>query len=143
VGRLTGERAGAPTAGAVGVVDYLSLDGEPHLVGQECVDCGAVFLDRRSGCARCTGVAFRPKRLGDQGTVRAFTVVHRAPPGVETPFVVGVVDLEGGGTVKANIVGVAPDADALEAGASVRLTTFDAGRTEDGTTVVSFAFEPL
>ena len=128
---------------SVPVVDYFSLEGGPHLVGQECVACGAVFLDRRSGCARCAGVDFRAKDLSDTGTLRAFTIVHRAPPPVATPFVVGVVDLDGGGTVKANIVGVAPDPADVKAGASVRLTTFQAGATGDGNPVVAFAFQPI
>jgi uncharacterized OB-fold protein len=104
--------------------------------------CGAVFLDRRSGCARCSAVDFGPKDLSDTGTLRAFTVVHRAPPPVETPFVVGVVDLDDGGTVKANIVGVKPDPTAVQAGACVRLTTFEAGTTGEGEPVIAFAYQP-
>jgi uncharacterized OB-fold protein len=128
---------------AVAVVDYLSLDGEPHLVGQECGSCGAIYLDRRSGCARCSGTTFRNRALAGRGTLRAFTVVHRAPPPVETPFVVGVVDLDGGGTVKANLLGVPPDPDQVKPGTAVRLKTFEAATTDDGTSVVSFGFEPL
>ena len=112
-------------------------------MAQECCTCGALFLDRRSGCARCFGVEFGPKTLSDSGTLRAFTIVHRAPPPVETPFVVGVVDLDGGGTVKATIVGVPPDPAQVKPGTCVRLTTFDAGTTDDGTAVVSFAFQPV
>jgi uncharacterized OB-fold protein len=129
--------------GVVAVVDYLCIDGEPHLVGQECADCGAIFLDRRSGCARCFGVRFKPRQLAEQGTLRAFTIVHRAPPPVETPFVVGVVDLDGGGTVKTNLLGVAPEPDAVKLGARVRLTTFEAGMADDGTRVLAFAFQPV
>lgn len=127
---------------AIPVVDYLVLDDEPHLRAQECTTCGALFLDRRSGCGRCGSVQFRPRRLSDRGCVRAFTIVHRAPSAVETPFVVGIVDLDGGGTVKANVTGVMPDPDRVTPGMRVHLTTFVAGAATDGAPVVSFAFEP-
>ena len=131
------------TATEAPVVDYLVLEGEPHLVAQECAACGALFLDRRSGCARCGGVEFRVRRLRDSGRLRTFTVVHRAPPPVETPFVVGIVDLDDGGTVKANIVGVTPDPEQVKPGMAVRLKTFVAGTAPSGEAVVSFAFEPV
>ena len=130
------------TGSAVPVVDYLVLDGGPYLVAQECTACGALFLDRRSGCARCSGIDFRSRRLAETGRLRTFTVVHRAPPPVETPFVVGVVDLDGGGTVKANITGVRPDPEDVKPDTAVRLTTFVAGTAPSGAAIVSFAFEP-
>ena len=48
-------------------------------------------------------------RLANEGTVRTFTIVHRAAPGVPTPYVSVVVDLDGGGVVKANLLNVEPD----------------------------------
>jgi uncharacterized protein len=41
-------------AGQIPLVDYLVLDdGEPHLIAQECTNCGAWFFDRRNACAGC------------------------------------------------------------------------------------------
>jgi uncharacterized OB-fold protein len=127
---------------AVPVVGYLSLEGSAHLVGQECAGCGAIFLDRRSGCARCSGEVFHARPLSPDGVLRAFTIVHRAPPAVETPFAVGIVDLDGGGTVKANLVGVAASPEGLRSGTAVRFTTFVAGHRADGAEVVSFGYAP-
>ena len=127
----------------VPVVAYLVLDdGPPHLVAQECLRCGARFLDRRNACAACAGEEFVTRRLCNQGTVRAFTIVHRAPPTVRTPFTAVIVDLDGGGTVKANLVGVDADPAAIGAGMRVELTTYVAAVDTNGTEAVAFAYQP-
>ena len=128
----------------VPVVAYLVLDdGPPHLVAHECVHCGARFLDRRNVCAACANDQFVSRALADRGTVRAYTVVHRAPPGVHTPFAAAIVDLDGGGTVKANLVGVDADPHAIEAGMRVELTTYVAGVDAKGTEAVAFVYQPI
>ena len=46
--------------GQIPLVDYLVLDeGDPHLVAQECTNCGARFFDRRNACASCFASEFR------------------------------------------------------------------------------------
>jgi uncharacterized OB-fold protein len=80
--------------------------------------------------------------LADEGVVRAFTIVHRAAPGVAAPYTSAVVELTGGGHVKANLVGVT-DPAAIAPGLKVRLVTFPAGQDDEGTTAIAFGFEPI
>ena len=99
------------TSTAIPFVDYLVLDdGDPHLVANECVACGARFFDRRNACAACFGTDFRQVRVPDEGTLRSFTIVAFAAPGVDVPFVAGLVDC-GGTSVRGNIVNCPPDPD--------------------------------
>jgi uncharacterized OB-fold protein len=123
-------------------VGYLSLGSDPHLVANECSSCGALFFDRRNACAKCGGRDFAPRRLANDGVLRAFTIVHRASPGVQVPYVSGIVDLDGGGVVKANIVSVPPEPASVSLGMKVRLTTFPIGVDSAGTEAISFAYEP-
>jgi uncharacterized protein len=126
------------------MVEYLVLDhGPPHLVANACDSCGAVFFDRRNACARCGARAFSPKPLATEGTLRSFTIVHRAAPGVPVPFVSSLVDLGDGALVKGNLVNVDPVPEQVPMNGRVRLTTFVAGTDDDGTEAVAFAFEPL
>lgn len=125
------------------IVDYLVLDdGAPHLVANESVDSGALYFDRRNADAKSGRTEFTKRRLADEGLLRSFTIVHRAAPGVPTPYVSAVVDLDGGGTVKANLVNVEPTPEAVNLGMRVRLTTFVAGTDDDGTEAVAFGYEP-
>ena len=127
----------------VPIVDYLVLDdGAPHLVANRCDTCGAVYFDRRNACAKCSGRSFSKERLADDGKVRSFTIVHRAAPGVPTPYVSAIVDLSGGGVVKANLLNVEPSPDHVRFGMGVRLTTTVAGVDDEGTEAVQFGYEP-
>ena len=125
------------------MVDYLVLDdGDPHLRANACEECGALYLDRRVACAKCGADRFGTKRLAGEGKLRSFTIVHRAAPGVPTPYVSAVVDLDGGGVVKANLVDVQPDPKDISLGMPVRMTTFVAGTDDEGTEAVAFGFAP-
>jgi uncharacterized protein len=127
----------------VPIVDYLVLDdGAPHLVANRCDTCGALYFDRRNACAKCSGRSFTKERLADDGKVRSFTTVHRAAPGVPTPYVSAIVDLSGGGVVKANVLNVEPSPDHVRFGMDVRLTTTVAGVDDEGTEAVQFGYEP-
>lgn len=125
------------------MVSYLVLDpdGPPHLVAQRCTSCGATFFDRRNACASCGQREFETTRLQNTGMLRSFTIVHRAAPKVPVPYVSAVVELDGGGVIKANLIGVDPDPKAIHLGGRVHLTTFVAGTDDDGTQAVAFGYE--
>jgi uncharacterized OB-fold protein len=127
----------------VPIVDYLVIDdGAPYLNANVCEECGALYFDRRNACAKCGKTAFGKKKLADTGRLASFTIVHRALEAVPMPYVSGIVDLDGGGAVRTNIVNVEPDADHVQLNMRVRMTTFVAGVDDDGTEAVGFGFEP-
>jgi uncharacterized OB-fold protein len=130
-------------AAQVPLVDYLVLDGdEPHLVAQECTKCGARFFDRRNACASCFADDFTTVQIPNEGTVRAFTIVAFAAPGIPVPFVAAVVDC-GGTQVRANLINVEPDAEHVRDGMKVRLATLPIGADSEGTEAIGFGFEPV
>jgi uncharacterized OB-fold protein len=130
-------------AGQIPVVDYLVLDGaSTHLVANRCSNCGAQYFDRRNACANCSGTDFERVPLPREGKVRSFTIVHRAAPNVPTPYVSALVDLEGDGVVKANIINTDPTPEKVTLGMPVRLATFVADTDSQGTEAVAFGFEP-
>jgi len=123
-------------------VDYLVLDdGDPHLVANECTGCGARFFDRRNACAGCFGTEFGSVDVATEGVLRSYTIVSFAAPGVDVPFVAGVVDCDGT-SVRGNVVGCPPDPDHIKLGMPVKLTTFPIGTDEAGTAAINFGFEP-
>jgi len=124
------------------LVDYLVLGDDPHLVARECTGCGARFFDRRNACASCSGTDFAPARVATEGELRAFTIVSFAAPGVQVPFVAGVVDCDGT-SVRGNIVNIDPDPEHVHTGLAVRLTTVPVGADSAGTEAIGFGFEPI
>ena len=131
------------TGKQIPIVGYLVLDDGPaHLEAWEAVDSGALYFDRRNADAKGGGTEFRRRSLASTGKVRSFTIVHRAVPGVPTPYVSAIVDLDGGGVVKTNLLKVAADPEVVQLGMPVKLTTFVAGTDDDGTEAIAFGFEP-
>lgn len=125
------------------VVNYLVLDdGEPHLAAQECTNCGARYFATRVACARCGKREFTTRPLPTTGEVGSYTIIYRAAPGVQAPFVSALVDLDDGTTVKSKIVDCPADDAAVKLHMRVRLTTFEAGTDATGVTAIAFAFAP-
>lgn len=122
-------------------VDYLVLGERPHLLAHECSRCGARYFDRRNACAGCFGTEFTSVDIATDGVLRAFTIVTFAAPGVDVPFVAGVVDCDGT-SVRGNIVNCPPDPDHVTLGMAVRLTTWVVGTDSNGVEAVNYGFEP-
>jgi len=129
-------------ASQVPLVDYLVLGDDPHLVANECTNCGARFFDRRNACASCSGTEFRRVRIANTGEVRAYTIVSFAAPGIPVPFVAAVVDCDGT-SVRANLINVEPDPEHVKLGMKVKLATQPIGADSAGTEAVGFGFEPV
>jgi uncharacterized protein len=129
---------------SIPVVNYLDLSGDtPVLVAQKCTNCEALYFGRRNACSNCFSTGpFERHELARTGTVRAFTIVQRAAPGLQAPYVSAIVDLDGGGHVKGNIVNVDARPENIETGMPVRLTTFTLGTDDEGTEAIGFGFEP-
>lgn len=81
-------------------------------------------------------------RLADTGVLSSYTIVHRGARDGR-PFASGVIELDTGGTVKANLVGVDPDPECIELGGKFRLLTFTVAKDADGTEAVAFGFAPI
>jgi uncharacterized OB-fold protein len=124
------------------VVDYLVLGSSPHLEANVCDDCQARYFDRRNACANCGGRAFHRAAVATAGTVTAFTIVHRAAPGLAVPFVSAVVKLDDGTDVQANLIDTVPDPEHVQLGMPVQLSTYVVGTDDNGVEAVAFGFAP-
>ena len=128
-------------------VDYLVIpdEGEPYLEGRRCQDCDAVFAGARATCSKC-GARGRLEAfpLANRGHLYVYSIVHRSFPGIEVPYVSAVVDLEGGGTIKGNLIGIDPDPEKIELGMPVDVVYEDAlGRVDrEGNRYLSYFFQP-
>ena len=127
-------------------VSYLKYakDGAPYLAGSQCGKCGEIFVGDREVCAKCgTRNKMEPKRLSDTGKLYNFTIVHRNFPGVPVPFVSAIVDLDGGGTVKGNLIEIEPDPKKIAFDMPVNVVYRDAGRKDkEGNSYLSYFFQP-
>ncbi|MBK6288818.1 MAG: OB-fold domain-containing protein [Gammaproteobacteria bacterium] len=123
----------------------IPASGDPFLEGKKCDHCGAVFVDRRTACARCFGRdCLSPHRLSETGTVCAFTIITRSFPGVRVPYVSVIVDLDGGGTIKGNLKGIEHDSGKIRVGLAVSVTYEEAPYGDKaGNSYQMYSFRPV
>jgi len=120
---------------------HLSSNGEPSICGYRCLDCGVAATEPTLACRRCASrrapESFTASR---SGALYSWSVVERTYPGVKTPFISAIVDLDDGLTVKGTLV--ADAASALRAGMPVRVVFDDAGGAvaADGGLYVGYHF---
>lgn len=130
----------------VPAADFMRVDSEGRhwLAGNRCRACGTIVLGARVACSRCCARDSAEEiRLSDRGTLYTHTIVHRSYPGVATPFVSAVVDLDGGGTVKGILTDIEPTPAALVPALPLRLVFRDSGqRAPDGRPFLAYFFIP-
>lgn len=133
-------------SGPLPVVGWLKLpeDGEPYLEGHKCKACTAVFLGERNTCSKCGARdQMEVVKLSNKGKLYSYSIVHRSFPGIEVPYVSAIVDLEGGGSVKGNLINVEPDPAQIQFDMPVEVVFKDAGRKDqDGNSYISYFFQP-
>lgn len=123
------------------IVEYLELGDDPHLVAEECTSCGARFFGRRNACAACFAREFTTVPVATEGELKTFTIVSFAAPGIDVPYVAGVVDCDGT-SVSTNIINVEASPDHVTTGMKVRLATYSLGEDTAGTEAIGFGYEP-
>ncbi|MGD8750318.1 MAG: Zn-ribbon domain-containing OB-fold protein [Anaerolineales bacterium] len=89
---------------------YLS---QHKLMGSRCQSCGALHLPPRPLCPACYGEQLEWEQMPTEGKLMAFTTIHIAPTamldagyGRDNPYCSGVVKLDGGPSISAQILGV-------------------------------------
>ena len=121
-------------------------NGEFYLSGLQCKNCKSIFIGERSSCGKCfLNNALMEIKLGNTGRLYSYSIVHRSFPGVDVPYISAIVDLDGGGTIKGNLVGIEANPDNIEFDMQLKVIFKDAlGRKDkEGNSYVSYFFEPI
>ena len=119
-------------------------DGEPHLEAMECENCGALYFSPPIRCGSCyDGRHVQAPQAGDdRNAPGVHACVKRGAIG--DGFVSAIVDFDGGGNVKANLVnGDLIDFENNKLGEPVKLVTYTVDTDDDGNEAVAFGFEKV
>ncbi len=120
--------------------------GEQKLMGTRCRSCGSLHLPPRPLCPACYSDDLEWEQVSGKGKLVAFTTVHIAPTamleagyGRTNPYCTGIVQLEEGPTISAQITGVDPAAPAqIDVGMPVRVAFLRRGEGETERTYLAF-----
>jgi uncharacterized OB-fold protein len=92
-----------------------------RLEAGKCKKCGNISFPPRLICPKCKGKNFETVKLNDEGVLKTFTIVRVASDkfSKETPFAVGIVELNDGIKVTTQIADC--DLEKLAIGQKVKL----------------------
>lgn len=119
---------------------------EKKLMGSECTVCGSKFLPPRPMCPECFSGEMRWVDMGATGKLAAFTIVSIASTemieagyGRENPHCSGIVTLENGLSISAQILGVdTSDPGSIKIGTPVKVVFIARGEGEAAETFLAF-----
>ena len=81
--------------------------------------------------------------LSGRGKLYTYTIIHRSYPGVKTPFVMAVVDLDDGVTLRGTMIDVAADPAAIRFDMRVKTIFRESGQKDaSGHPYLSYVFVP-
>ena len=80
---------------------------------QRCRACETTYFPPQPFCPACSSADVDVVRSSGRGSLHTYVITHRPAPGLDPPYVIGVVELEEGPRLLTNVVGVEPDPDAL------------------------------
>ena len=126
------------------IVPYLKKEGaDCYLAGSQCEACGHVFVGEREVCAKCTARGrMKAVRLAETGSLYDFTVVYRSFPGVDTPFIDAIVDLDDGAHLKGTLLEVEPDPARISFDMPVKIVYREAKPVNADEPYLSYFFVP-
>jgi uncharacterized OB-fold protein len=121
---------------------------EHKLMGARCLSCGALHLPPRPLCTACHKTELEWIELAGMGKLIAFTTVHIGPTamieagyGRDNPYCTGIVQLEEGPAISAQILGVDTSRpENIKIGTPLKVAFIDRDEGEEGNTYL--AFEP-
>ena len=89
---------------------FFAAAREGRLEIQRCADCTTLRHPPAPACPRCRSLRWDTVQSARRCTLYSYTVVHHPPdPAFEYPLAVGLVDLDEGTRLVADITGIDPD----------------------------------
>jgi len=120
--------------------------GEGKLMGSRCRSCGVLHVPPRPLCPACYGQEMCWEEMGGRGKLVAFTTVHIVPTamveagyGRDNPYCTGIVQLDEGPAISAQILGVdSRHPEQIRIGTPLRVAFVERGEGETRRTVLAF-----
>ena len=128
--------------------EFQQAIAQDQLIGSRCLNCGKVTIPQRQICPRCQSDKAERIETDGRGTLATFTVIYIPPTSMaeagynaKNPYCVGIVSLEEGARISAQIIGLdLSDPSAIKIGLPLKRTFVIRGEGESARKFL--AFEP-
>lgn len=121
---------------------FQTIGDEIRLLGSRCLICGKIAFPRKPVCPVCFSDELETVPLSRRGILHTFARSVMGPTGMETPFVMGFIDLPEGIKLYSLITCPEPWDQVLEIGMEMEMTIGKIKEDELGCQVLSYRFRP-
>lgn len=121
---------------------FQRVGDEIRLLGSGCKVCGKVAFPRKPICPKCFCDELETVPLSKRGTLHTFARSEMGPTGMETPFVMGFIDLPEGIKLYSLITCTDPWDRELRIGMDMEMTIGKIMVDASGRDVLSYRFKP-
>jgi len=126
--------------------EFYTALGRDELAGSTCKNCGHKVVPARVICPECSHADMKPTLFSGKGRLAAYTVIHVPPTAmaeagysVKNPYCVGIVELEEGPRVSAQILDVdMANPDQIGIGRELSMTTVERGEGDQRQKFLAF-----
>jgi len=94
--------------------DFTEALRKGKFVGLKCKQCGVYTVPPQKVCSECSSEKMEIAELSRNGEVQTFTVIYIPAEGFKAPYIVGLIKLEEGPWVTANIININPEEATME-----------------------------
>ena len=96
--------------------DYNEALKQDKLLGLKCRACGALNIPPKMACRQCAGFDMDVVEVEGKGKIKTFTTVFVAAEGRESevPYILVMVELDGGPWLMGNLEGIDPKTATME-----------------------------
>ena len=124
-----------------------SDNNEVYLLGSKCNLCGELYFPQKENgfCTQCQSRQMETVKLGNEGVITTFTVVHQQPAGGfykgPVPFAYGIVQLPEGVKVETHFTGC--EFEQIRVGLKARLVIDKLCDADENTEILTYKFVPI
>lgn len=112
-------------------------EGRPSLIGSKCVECDHLSFPAKEVCPYCmTNGRSEEILIGRIGKVVSATTCYTAPKGIQAPYTLGLIEIESGVQVLAQISG-----KAIKKGDKVELVIYSSVSAETAEETVGWKYQ--
>ncbi|GKT07433.1 Zn-ribbon domain-containing OB-fold protein [Desulforhabdus sp. TSK] len=112
----------------------------PFLKGYRCKSCGQLDFPNLNPCPNCWGEEFEIVPLSRRGKLYSYADIFIGQPGLQTPYIIGYVDLPENLRIFAMLDG---EVGSFQCGEEVELTVGEIRKNRDGLPILSYKFKKV
>lgn len=122
---------------------FREIKGKTYLLGGRCRSCGKFSFPVKPICPACAHEDQEQVPLSNTGTLHTFALSVMGPKGMDSPFIIGFIDLPEGIKLYSLILADTPYDEHLKTGMAMEMIIDKIKKDDAGNDLYAYKFRPV